>query len=88
MDSELEDRRRLDTVRIVNRHEEFYALLMFFVERHYLRAHGKSFHVVHLVTSLLGFTRRVVFGELLWAEKTKSSTVQNRPRKDCSGNLS
>ncbi|KAH9938577.1 uncharacterized protein B0H18DRAFT_1081185 [Fomitopsis serialis] len=30
-------------LRIVNRHEEFYALLMFFVERHYLRKHGASF---------------------------------------------
>ncbi|OCB90859.1 cyclin-dependent protein kinase inhibitor [Sanghuangporus baumii] len=30
-------------LRIVNRHEEFYALLMFFVERHYLRTHGASF---------------------------------------------
>ena len=28
-------------LRIVNKHEEFYALLMFFVERHYLRTHGK-----------------------------------------------
>ncbi|CDO68720.1 hypothetical protein BN946_scf184652.g47 [Trametes cinnabarina] len=30
-------------LRIVNRHEEFYALLMFFVERHYLRTQGASF---------------------------------------------
>ncbi|CAL1701371.1 unnamed protein product [Somion occarium] len=30
-------------LRLVNRHEEFYALLMFFVERHYLRTHGASF---------------------------------------------
>ncbi|OSD04331.1 cyclin-dependent protein kinase inhibitor [Trametes coccinea BRFM310] len=30
-------------LRIVNRHEEFYALLMFFVERHYLRTQGSSF---------------------------------------------
>ncbi|KZT71595.1 hypothetical protein DAEQUDRAFT_665922 [Daedalea quercina L-15889] len=30
-------------LRVVNRHEEFYALLMFFVERHYLRKHGASF---------------------------------------------
>ncbi|THH02397.1 hypothetical protein EW026_g447 [Hermanssonia centrifuga] len=30
-------------IRIVNRHEEFYAALMFFVERHYLRTHGASF---------------------------------------------
>ena len=29
-------------LRIVNRHEEFYATLMFFVERHYLRKHGTS----------------------------------------------
>jgi len=27
----------------VNRHEEFYAVLMLFVERHYLRRHGASF---------------------------------------------
>ena len=27
-------------LRIVNRHEEFYALIMLFVERHYLRTHG------------------------------------------------
>ncbi|KAG0311856.1 ubiquitin-protein ligase peroxin 12 [Dissophora globulifera] len=30
-------------IRIVNRYEEFYALLMFFVERHYLREYGASF---------------------------------------------
>ncbi|PCH41254.1 hypothetical protein WOLCODRAFT_137274 [Wolfiporia cocos MD-104 SS10] len=30
-------------LRIVNRHEEFYALLMLLVERHYLRKHGASF---------------------------------------------
>ncbi|KAG8996813.1 ubiquitin-protein ligase peroxin 12 [Tulasnella sp. JGI-2019a] len=30
-------------LRVVNKHEEFYALLMFFVERHYLRRHNASF---------------------------------------------
>jgi len=30
-------------LRLVNRHEEFYAVIMFFVERHYLREHGASF---------------------------------------------
>lgn len=30
-------------LRIVNRHEEFYAFIMFFVERHYLRKHNASF---------------------------------------------
>ncbi|KAF9994946.1 ubiquitin-protein ligase peroxin 12 [Entomortierella chlamydospora] len=30
-------------IRIVNRYEEFYAILMFFVERHYLREYGASF---------------------------------------------
>ncbi|KDQ64948.1 hypothetical protein JAAARDRAFT_167744 [Jaapia argillacea MUCL 33604] len=30
-------------LRLVNRHEEFYALVMFFVERHYLRTHNASF---------------------------------------------
>ncbi|PAV21095.1 cyclin-dependent kinase inhibitor [Pyrrhoderma noxium] len=30
-------------LRIVNRHEEFYALLMLLVERHYLRVHAASF---------------------------------------------
>ncbi|KAI0347330.1 hypothetical protein BDW22DRAFT_1387481 [Trametopsis cervina] len=30
-------------IRVVNRHEEFYAGLMFFVERYYLRKHGASF---------------------------------------------
>ena len=28
-------------IRIVNRHEEFYAMVMFFVERHYLRKHSE-----------------------------------------------
>lgn len=28
-------------IRIVNRHEEFYAFIMFFVERHYLRKHSE-----------------------------------------------
>jgi hypothetical protein len=27
-------------LRIVNRHEEFYAFIMLFVERHYLLKHG------------------------------------------------
>ncbi|KAF9353278.1 ubiquitin-protein ligase peroxin 12 [Mortierella sp. NVP85] len=30
-------------IRIVNRYDEFYAILMFFVERHYLREYGASF---------------------------------------------
>ncbi|KAI5124795.1 hypothetical protein M0805_005429 [Coniferiporia weirii] len=30
-------------LRIVNKHEEFYALVMLFVERHYLRTHAASF---------------------------------------------
>ncbi|KAK0490676.1 cyclin-dependent protein kinase inhibitor [Armillaria novae-zelandiae] len=30
-------------LRVVNRHEEFYAVLMFVVERHYLKNHGASF---------------------------------------------
>jgi len=30
-------------LRIVNRHEEFYAVIMFFIERHYLREYGASF---------------------------------------------
>ncbi|KAJ7047678.1 cyclin-dependent protein kinase inhibitor [Mycena alexandri] len=30
-------------LRIVNRHEEFYAAIMLFVERHYLRKHNASF---------------------------------------------
>ncbi|KAG7097238.1 hypothetical protein E1B28_004609 [Marasmius oreades] len=30
-------------IRIVNRHEEFYAFIMFFVERHHLQEHGASF---------------------------------------------
>ncbi|KAF8165070.1 cyclin-dependent protein kinase inhibitor [Crassisporium funariophilum] len=30
-------------LRIVNRHEEFYAAIMFVVERHYLKKHGASF---------------------------------------------
>ncbi|KAI0921289.1 hypothetical protein AcW1_004690 [Taiwanofungus camphoratus] len=30
-------------LRIVNRHEELYATLMFFIERHYLRTQGASF---------------------------------------------
>lgn len=29
-------------LRIVNKHEEFYALLMFFVERHYLKTYGNK----------------------------------------------
>jgi hypothetical protein len=29
-------------IRIVNRHEEFYAMIMFFVERHYLYKHSES----------------------------------------------
>lgn len=29
-------------IKIVNRHEEFYATIIFFVERHYLRKHSKS----------------------------------------------
>jgi hypothetical protein len=29
-------------LRIVNKHEEFYALLMFFVEKHYLKTYGNN----------------------------------------------
>lgn len=29
-------------LRIVNKHEEFYALLMLFVERHYLKTYGNE----------------------------------------------
>jgi Pex2 / Pex12 amino terminal region len=30
-------------LRVVNRHEEFYAILMFFVEKHYLKKYGAYF---------------------------------------------
>jgi len=33
-------------LRIVNRHEEFYALVMLYVERHYLRKHSE-YHFKH-----------------------------------------
>ncbi|KAJ7499234.1 cyclin-dependent protein kinase inhibitor [Mycena latifolia] len=40
-------------LRIVNRHEEFYAAIMLFVERHYLRKHNASFS-----ENFYGFKRR------------------------------
>jgi hypothetical protein len=38
-------------LRIVNHHEEFYAIIMLFVERHYLRKHGASRRVQMTVLS-------------------------------------
>ena len=57
-------------LRIVNKHEEFYALLMLFVERHYLKTYGNhrfaSYRTGHSVTSPL--CRSVVCREFLRAE--------------------
>ncbi|ORY75360.1 Pex12 amino terminal region-domain-containing protein, partial [Leucosporidium creatinivorum] len=44
-------------LRIVNRHDEFFALVMFFVERHYLKAWGASF-----AENFYGLKRRRVLG--------------------------
>ena len=54
-------------LRIVNRHEEFYALLMLFVERHYLRVHGLSTWFSSAKLTMTSFGRCFVCGELLWA---------------------
>jgi hypothetical protein len=67
-------------IRIVNRHEEFYALLMLFVERHYLRTHSTlRCTCVRVRHSYSG--RRVVCGELLWNEEEKTSGIRNGARE-------
>ena len=39
-------------LRIVNRHDEFFALVMFFVERHYLKTWGEPVHAVPRLATL------------------------------------
>ncbi|KAJ3990303.1 cyclin-dependent protein kinase inhibitor [Lentinula detonsa] len=69
-------------LRIVNRHEEFYAFIMLFVERHYLRKHGASFS-----ENFYGLKRRrrpyieperakATTGGIPEAEKLKSRDIQ------------
>ena len=77
-------------LRIVNRHEEFYALLMFFVERHYLRTQGAFEMRDHgaVITTDASYPRCVICGELLWAEEAESSLVQDRPGEErCRGSV-
>lgn len=52
-------------LRFVNRHEEFYATLMFFVERHYLNEWGASF-----AENFYGLKRRRVPGVAMDRAKT------------------
>ncbi|SGY38440.1 BQ5605_C003g02031 [Microbotryum silenes-dioicae] len=53
-------------LRIVNRHDEFFAVVMFFVERHYLKAWGASF-----AENFYGLKRRRVLGT--GSDKTKAA---------------
>ena len=71
-------------LRIVNKHEEFYALLMFFVERHYLRTHGKhdAFSYLNSRDPMTCAYRRVVCGELLWTEEEAGAIVQDGPGQE------
>ena len=70
-------------LRVVNRHEEFYAIIMFFVERHYLRTQGVSQVARVLQTAFSSFhSRRIVCGELLRSEEAKSAALQDGPCKE------
>ncbi|KAL8292902.1 hypothetical protein RQP46_000596 [Phenoliferia psychrophenolica] len=53
-------------LRIVNRHDEFFGLVMFFVERHYLKTWGASF-----AENFYGLKRRRVLGT--GSDKTKAA---------------
>ncbi|KAI5480938.1 hypothetical protein MNV49_006748 [Pseudohyphozyma bogoriensis] len=55
-------------LRIVNRHDEFFALLMLFVERHYLKTRGASF-----TENMYGLKRRRVLGR--GSDKTKAAVA-------------
>ena len=49
-------------LRIVNKHEEFYAFIMFFVERYYLRKHSTHQHPGATLTATYGpLVRCIVF---------------------------
>ena len=56
-------------LRVVNRHEEFYAAIMFFVERHYLRKHSMCRNDALGRFSWIGSTRCIILRKLLWAQK-------------------
>jgi len=55
-------------IKIINRHEEFYASLMVVVERYYLRKYSKSCQRLNLpsFSSYAEVPRCVICRELLW----------------------
>lgn len=53
-------------IKIVNRHEEIYALLMIVVERYYLRKYSKFCTSGPNFSPHAGIPRCVIFRELLW----------------------
>ena len=60
-------------LRIVNRHEEFYAVLMFLVERHYLRKHGRSHNNSSWLASDITSARCIIRRKFLRSqEKTET----------------
>ena len=64
----------------MNRHEEFYAVIMFFVERHYLRTQGVSQVARVLQTAFSSFhSRRIVCRELLRFEAQTETNIRDRP---------
>lgn len=66
-------------LRVVNRHEEFYALLMFFVERHYLRKHGSFYVSMRVDATQYALCRCLLFRELLWAQKAAEAADRDGP---------
>ena len=62
-------------LRVVNRHEEFYALLMFLVERHYLRTQGMSQIMKSARRTLTPSTTGASFAENFYGLKRRRRPV-------------
>ena len=63
-------------IRLVNKHEEFYALLALWIERHYLTKYS-SWVSLRFECWSLTFVRCFICGELLWPDKTTDTTRQS-----------
>lgn len=75
-------------LRIVNKHEEFYAALMLVVEQHYLRKHGGSCHSLRPCPRVQLFIFRcIVRGTLLRSEK-ETQTVRRAAEGESSNRRS
>ena len=53
----------------MNRHEEFYAILMYFIEKHYLRTHSKF--LISKLSALLRYDLDASFAEHFYGLKRR-----------------